>query len=165
MFIPNNQKDNHVCPHCGETYAENIVLRKPTGVFQLTPDQLIQSANLTYVDPNLQKEFPFEAPRPIELVNFGKYVTNQEARDGLKEQGLEPASPWDVLAWIKDHPDWERKNFLAVVTGSDLYATFDRWGDERDVGVDRGDGDWSDKWVVLRASSQESFGHWDAWYS
>lgn len=113
--------------------------------------------NFTYVSPDFEKEFP--RPKkisPVEFVTFGKFMTNQEVRDGLKTKGLVPASPWDVLVWCTKHDkEWKEKKYLACITDSDLYAAFSRWDGGRSVDVGRDGFDWGGYWWIggVRESS------------
>lgn len=83
---------------------------------------VIGACRFTYVNPNITAEnFP---PQPgdftvkeVEVVNFGRNVSTEEARKLLDERGLRPATLMELLWWWLMHPE-KHSDCLVVALGS-----------------------------------------------
>lgn len=81
---------------------------------------------------------------------LGRYISDSDLDKEYELRGLKPADPYALAAvneadpaFADDHPNcthWKDEN------GNWCYVAFNRWNDERDVGVHRNDREWRDPW-------------------
>lgn len=81
----------------------------------------------------------------VELVNFGKYMTDQEIKDAMAEKGLELLTIRQALELANQYPNLQKEKWFVTMEG-EFYIAFRRWHGGRSVDCDR--------------SGNEFFGHW-----
>ncbi len=78
------------------------------------------------------------------------YASDVELKQQFTLRGLVPVDPYTLAAVNETDPafadTYPNATHWQDANGNWCYATFDRWDDERSVGVYRYDGDWGDGW-------------------
>ena len=138
----------------------NLIVRKVKVNRLLTPQQVLdatgrkQYTNRKVVDAmprgeGDETEVVFFKPEPWEYTR-PDFMSDDDFEKALGRRNLKSAPPDDVAAVNEADPafadekphgtHWQDEN------GKWCYAAFHRWGDERNVSVNRGDGGWSVSW-------------------
>ena len=110
------------------------------------------TGRVNYVNDSILATMPVgNGPEEVELEYFkmGRYATNEEVEQELKRRGLtqdpqaQMADNEHNPAFADEHPNgcfWDRDGKMSS------FATFRRWGDDREVYVDRYGTYWDDHW-------------------
>lgn len=113
-----------------------------------TLKEAIDSLGYEYVciSPDVKVENKGEEDVEIELVNFGKNMTNEGLRTEFKSRGLE-SDLFATIQYLKENPDvLKEKKYIGVLLDGSFFAAFRWWLDGRDVSVDQFDNCWGDGW-------------------
>lgn len=82
-----------------------------------TTQKLINKESFDYVNENIEKLFKPEPIRgPIEIRNFGKYMSSEQIIAELAKDGCYPANATELFDWSEKRPD--EKNKYVVALGS-----------------------------------------------
>lgn len=111
---------------------------------------------------------PQEGEKEIELINFGKYITTEDALKEFEAQGYEPAPSNYLVTLGIEYPDvlkeksfivsLDEKNLLPGDDGSPSFLYLG-WRGERSLGLAKRAGEWNDSWwfaVVRKPLNSES---------
>lgn len=79
-----------------------------------TLQQLIKSAHFGYVNPNITEEyFPVQEIRgKVELLDFGKSISSEDAIKKISEKGYEPANLYELLTFAEK---WDGKDCVVAL--------------------------------------------------
>lgn len=98
---------------------------------------LLDSLKFDYCNENIADLFPYEpTTREIEVFNFGRVVTSDEAIKEMAAKGYTPATASELFDWYAAHKDWQPQPYCGVVALGSV-ATFGR--DQRACRVWLGD--------------------------
>lgn len=105
-----------------------------------------------YTDGKVVKAMPCGEGDEVDVHFFklGRWISDADLDKEYDLRGLKPADPYSLAAvneadpaFADDHPNGTHWKDAA---GKWCFASFYRWGDERDVGVCRDDGGWFGYW-------------------
>lgn len=141
-----------------------IKLQTPTK-YSATVDQLVKESKFDgYVNSNINDQnFPEaqkpDEDKPINLVNFGIYLSSEDVSKNLDELDLKSATTKELLSVSIAHPDEQRKHPIVALGsvwqnyyGNRYAPVLDEYSDERSLDLNYWDGDWDDRWWFAAVS-------------
>ena len=129
-----------------------IVRRVPVNILRAAQQALDATGRKQYTDSDVVAAMPKGAGGEVEVHFFklDRYISDNDLEAEYASRGLKPADPYSLAAvneadpaFADEHPNGTHWKDAA---GRWCFATFYRWRDERELGVDRNDSDWSDRW-------------------
>lgn len=116
-----------------------------------TKSPTIASLDFDYVNSDIEKNFPIEAPRntDFKVFHFDKYVTSEEAIKRIEAEGYLPATLGELLSFAKD--GWDNKQTVtalgsvAKVNGNRRVPALWKFGSERVLDLDWFGGGWRER--------------------
>lgn len=125
--------------------------------------ELLKSGNFTYINPEIENVFKTEPIRSkVELRNFGRSISSEDAIKELKKEGCVPANATELFEFAARNTEWEGKYIVAL--GS--IASFEGkrrvpyvWWHEsyREVYLCWFDRDWDDRyWFAFSRESSDT---------
>ena len=124
--------------------------------YQLGLAEMVKRGKYDWVSSGITPEnFPLngkgEVAAELVLVHFDKYVTSEQARARMKDQGLEPARIEHLLALGETNPELQRKfpivalgSVVVFADGGRLVPCLSGDADERRLHLSGESGDWND---------------------
>ncbi len=117
------------------------------------PQEMLDATGRTqYTDRKVVDSMPRGEGENAEVVFFkvGRYISDDDLKKEYELLGLKPADPYSLAAVNQADPAFadEKPNgtHWKDAKGNWCYATFDRWGGGREVGVHRIDYGWDGGW-------------------
>ena len=135
-----------------EMVSNIIVRRVPVNILRTPQQALDATGHKQYTNNDVVAAMPKGAGGEAEVHFFklDRYISDNDLEDEYASRGLKPADPYSLAAvneadpaFADEHPN---STHWKDAKGKWCFATFYRWRDERELGVDRNDSDWSDRW-------------------
>lgn len=133
--------------------VSNMIVRFVSVDRARTPQQVLKTTGRKqYINPDVVAAMPRGEGNEAEVIFFklDHYVSDDDLEKEYELRGLKPADPYSLSAINEANPAFADEHPNATHwKGTDnkwCYAAFDRWDDERDVGVCRNDRGWGVRW-------------------
>lgn len=149
MFTPFRER--------AEAVSKLIVRKAKVNRSRSQQETLDATGRAQYTDRKVVDAMPKGEGDEVEVVFFKPDLSNRNGSisdDDLEKEfelrGLKPADPISVAAVNEADPAFADEKPHGThwkdAKGNWCCAAFDRWSDEREVGVDRSDRDWDGRW-------------------
>ena len=138
--------------------VSNLIVRKATVNRSRSQQEAIEATGRAqYTDRNVVDAMPKGEGNEVEVVFFkpdlskrNSFISDDDLEKEFDLRGLKPADPISVAAVNEADPAFADEKPHGThwkdAKGNWCFATFGRWFDEREVGVDRDDDAWDDGW-------------------